>query len=196
LDETTTPETGEFPVSFHPPACRGLIAPPECRWGLKMRLILLMLAACAGAYVWVSSTALPAMVASHFGPSGAANGFMPRAAYVDVMLVLVTVLPVALGLLPGLLLGLPGVRINIPNRDQWLAPVRRGATIAYLRRHMAGFAALLVLFLTYVHWLVLRANLATPPALANDWFIGGLILFAVSVALSIGVLLRRFRRPG
>src|SRR5271156_6894280 len=101
--------------------------------GGNMRIALLLLALCAGTYVWVSGAALPDMVASHFGPSGTANGFMARASYVHFMLVLIVALPLSLGLLPGLLVGLPGVRINLPNRDYWLAPSRRAATIAALQ---------------------------------------------------------------
>ncbi len=160
-----------------------------------MQLLLLILAACTGTYVWASSAALPPMVASHFGPSGAATGFMARGDYVRVMLVLVTVLPISLGLVPGLLLTLPGVRINVPNRDHWLAPPQREATISYLRRRIAAFGALLTLFLTYVHWLLLRANLATPPALANARLIGAVMLFTAAIALSIAALMRHFRRP-
>jgi uncharacterized membrane protein len=159
-----------------------------------MRALLLILAGVAGAFVWFSGAALPDMVASHFGPSGAANGFMPRASYVRFMLVLIVTLPVSLGLLPGLLLGVPGVRINLPNRDYWLAPERRAATIATLRRHLAGFGVLLLLFLTYMDGLTVRANQTFPPALPGDWFIGGLIVFVVTAALWIGFLLWRFRR--
>jgi hypothetical protein len=160
-----------------------------------MRTLLLILALAAGMFVWFSSATLPDMVASHFGPSGAANGFMARALYVHFMLLLIVALPLVLGLLPGLLLGLPGLRINLPNRYYWLAPSRRAATIATLGQHMAGFGVLLVLFLTYVHWLTVRANQAFPPALPNNWFVGGLIVFVLTLALWIGHLRWRFRVP-
>jgi len=160
-----------------------------------MRVALLVLAVCAGVYVWVSSAAMPGMVASHFGPSGVANGFMARASYVRFMLVLIVALPVTLGVLPGLLLGIPGVRVNLPNRDYWLAPPRRAATIAALQRQMAGFALLLLCFLTYVHWLTVRANQTTPPALPSDWFTYGLIISTAAMALWAGALLVRFRLP-
>ena len=125
-----------------------------------MQLALLLVTVCAAGFVWTSASSLPSMVASHFGPSGAANGFMPRASFVHFMFVLVVLVPIATGLLPGLLLNVPGIRINLPNRDYWLAPPRRAATIAELQRLMAGFAVLLVLFLSYVHWLTIRANQA------------------------------------
>jgi hypothetical protein len=163
--------------------------------GGTMRIALLMLALFAGAYVWVSGGSLPNMVASHFGPSGTANGFMARASYVHFMLVLIVALPVSLGLLPGLLLGLPGIRINLPNRDYWLAPSRRAATIAALQLQLTGFAILLLLFLTYIHWLTVRANQMTPPALPSDWFIGGLVTFVISLAVWLGAMMWRFRLP-
>jgi hypothetical protein len=120
---------------------------------------------------------------------------MARASYVHFMLALVVALPVTLGLLPGLLLGLPGIRINLPNRDYWLAPPRRGATIAALQLQLTGFAILLLFFLTYVHWLTVRANKMTPPALPSDWFIGGLVAFIISLAVWLGAMMWRFRLP-
>lgn len=160
-----------------------------------MQLALLLVTVCAAGFVWTSATSLPAMVASHFGPSGAANGFMPRTSFVHFMLVLVVLVPIATGLLPGLLLNVPGLRINLPNRDYWLAPPRRAATIAELQRLIAGFAVLLVLFLSYVHWLTIRANQVSPPALPNDWFVGGLSAFLVATVSWVVLLYRRFRLP-
>lgn len=160
-----------------------------------MRLALLLMTACAATFVWITAASLPAMMASHFDASGAANGFMQRASYVHFMLAIVVAAPLATGLLPGLLLQVPGIRINLPNRDYWLAPERRAATIASLQRQMAGFAVLLVIFLAYVHWLTVRANQTIPPTLPSRWFFGGLIVFVVAVALWIGVLNQRFRLP-
>ena len=60
---------------------------------IALSALLLVLAA----FVWLSSSALPEVVASHFGANGAANGFMPRGMYVAILLALVLGVPSLLG---------------------------------------------------------------------------------------------------
>lgn len=150
--------------------------------------------ACAAAFVWLTSTRLPALVASHFGSSGAANGFMPHGAYVGLMLAVVVVLPAAMTLLTSLAIANPNARINLPNKDYWLAPERRVETINYLRSGIRFFGILLVFFLCYVHWLVVLANEAHPARLANFWLIGGLVVFLVALFVWLKVFLGHFRQ--
>ncbi len=147
-------------------------------------------------FVWLTSHSLPTLVASHFGVSGAANGFMPRTFYVAFMLGFVIGLPVLLVLVTSLALGHAKARINLPNREYWLAPEQRTETIAVLRASVMWFGNLLVVFLCYAHWLVVRANQAAPPRLAESWFIGGLVVFLVVTLLGVWLLISRFRRPG
>ncbi|XGV94530.1 MAG: hypothetical protein ACAF41_17460 [Leptolyngbya sp. BL-A-14] len=135
------------------------------------------------------------MVASHFGLSGAANGFMPHDFYIKFMLVFVVALPLVIVLLPNQLFSNPNIRINVPHREYWLAPDRRAKTITFLRRHSTGFGLMLVIFLCYIHWLVVRANTVTPPSLPSSWFIAGLIVFVVSTIVWISLLFKRFHRP-
>jgi uncharacterized membrane protein len=156
-------------------------------------VFFLIVLAGATAFVWLTSRALPDVVASHFVMSGVANGFMPRALYVRFMLVFVVALPSVLAFLPALGLNSPRARINLPNREYWLAPDRRADTIRFLREHMVRGAALLVVFLSYVHWLVVRANMAVPPNLPAPWFIGGLIVFVLSMLIWAGLLIWHFR---
>jgi uncharacterized membrane protein len=162
---------------------------------LKSRSALLFLILVAGAavFVWLTSRHLPEVVASHFGASGAANGFMPRALYLRFTLALVVALPLFVVVLPSLALGSAQARINLPNREYWLAPERRAGTIAFIREHMARFGSLLVVFLCYVHWLVLRANAMNPPGLPAAWFIGGLATFVIIAILWTVSFLGRFR---
>lgn len=157
-------------------------------------VLFLILVSGAVVFVWFTGRFLPEVVASHFGASGAANGFMPRAFYVRFMLVFVAALPLLLVSLTTFTLNSPKARINLPNRDYWLAPERRAETIGYLLQHMVRFGAMLVVFLCYVHWLVVRANTAVPPNLSSSWFIGGLAVFLVSALVWTRVLLGRFRK--
>jgi uncharacterized membrane protein len=150
---------------------------------------------CAAAFVWLTSRALPDLVASHFDASGTANGFMPRGFYLRFMLAFVLGLPALLVGVTWFAIGRPNARINLPNRDYWLAPPRRAETISFLRTSITWFGALLVAFLVYAHWLVVRANLSQPAHLETPWFVCGLAVFLVAVLIWLKMLLGRFLNP-
>jgi len=156
--------------------------------------MFLLLVAFAAAFVWMTSDSLPAAVASHFGASGVADGFMPRDGYVRFMLAFVVGLPLFIVGLTTITLGSPRARINVPHREYWLAPERREETVAFLRLHTVRFGAMLLVFLCFVHWLVVRANQSQPVQLENRWFIGGLVLFIISALVWTKALFDRFRR--
>ena len=150
----------------------------------------LAIAAAAAAFIAYTGRAMPALVASHFVASGAANGFMPRPVYLTLILVVCVGLPVALAFATGAAVGRPSARINLPNRDYWLAPERRGATVARLRTGILQFNVLLIVFLAYAHWLVVRANQVQPPMLPARHMIAGLLAFCAALI----VWMRRFAR--
>jgi hypothetical protein len=148
--------------------------------------------ALAALFVWVSSRALPEVVASHFGVSGRANGFMSREAYVGLMLPTVVLVPLLLVALPTWAFRSPNARINLPHRDYWLAPQRRAQTVAILSTQSVRFAAMMLVFLCYVHWLVIKANQITPPTLAARWLVAGLAVFLLATLVWVISLIRRF----
>jgi len=154
---------------------------------------LALLVACGAAFVWLTASSLPSVVASHFGVAGDANGFMPRGLYLRFTLGFVVGLPALLTIGSHLAIGSPRARINLPNREYWLAPERRNETVSYLRAHMARFGAVLLVFLCYVHWLVVRANETQPPRLSNPAMLGGLAAFIVFALVWSRSFLRRFR---
>ena len=154
----------------------------------------LLIAVLAAVFVWLTSRGLPSVVASHFDAAGVANGFMTRNFYAWFMLAFVVGLPLLLSLLPNLVFRSEKIRINLPNREYWLAPERRRETHDFLCRHNSRFGVLLTLFLCYVHWLVLRANAVAPPRLPSMPFIIGLALFGVLSVVWVAALLVRFRK--
>lgn len=149
---------------------------------------------CAVVFVWVTSENLPSVVASHFTGSGQANGFMPHRVYLSFMLALLIGLPSLLIALTWWSLGSSRTRINLPNKDYWLAPERRASTVAYLRTGLLWFGVLLLAFLCYAHWLVVLANGQQPPRLENPWFIGGLVSFLAALLVWLKVFLGHFNR--
>lgn len=148
----------------------------------------------AAVFVWVTSENLPLVVASHFTGTGQANGFMPHQVYVSFVLALLIGLPSLLISLTWWSLGSYRTRINLPNKDYWLAPERRASTIAYLRTSLLWFGVQLLVFLCYAHWLVILANGQQPPWLENSWLIGGLVSFLAALLVWLKVLLGHFNR--
>ena len=158
-------------------------------------ILFYLVAAVAALFVIRTGGTLPDVVATHFGPSGEANGYMSRTSYVRFMLAFVVLLPLTVNFLVGRVLKLPSTRINIPHREYWLAPERRAETVERLQRHMKFFGVLLAAFLCYVHWQVVKANAHSPPALDNGRFSTGLAAFMVALVAWIVVLRRNFRPP-
>jgi len=158
-----------------------------------VKAFLLVLAA-AGAFVWLSSGGLPPVVASHFGPGGAANGFMGKGSYIALMIGLVVVVPALVASSTQVVRLLPPQLINLPNRQYWLAPERRTATFEALASLSLRFAIALAVFLCFVHWLVVRANAVQPARLAESWFLVGLAVFGAATLVWLVALFRRFGR--
>jgi hypothetical protein len=162
---------------------------------IKSSTLFAFFIAFAAAFVWLTSARLPARVASHFDGTGVANGFMPHGVYVWFMLAMVVLVPGASVFVTWLAIASPGARINLPNKDYWLVPERRDETIRYLRSGIVFFGAVLVMFLCYVHWLVVLANETQPVRLDNVRFVGGLIVFLAVVVCWLVLFLARFRNP-
>ncbi|MBS0380081.1 MAG: DUF1648 domain-containing protein [Proteobacteria bacterium] len=155
----------------------------------------LMLVAAAVLLILGSSRYLPATVASHFGAGGNPNGSMSRNAYLSVMLALVAIVPLVMSVAPAHTLRNPDARINLPNRDYWLAPERREQTIQALLGQIRWFAAALLVFLCYTNVLVVRANALAPPHLNGAALGLGVLLLLASLAVWALLLIARFRRP-
>lgn len=157
------------------------------------RLLLLVLVAAAG-FVWFTSGALPPVVASHFGPGGVPNGFMGKGTYTAFMLAVVVAVPALIGLSGQLVRAVPHRLVNLPNRQYWLAPQRRAATLDSLASIGVPFALALVVFLCFVHWLVVQANAVQPPRLSEGSLFAGLAVAGVAMVLWLVVFFRRFGR--
>jgi hypothetical protein len=109
------------------------------------------------------------------------------------MLLFVVVLPLVLVFVPSVSLNNPKAGIRLPNKEYWLAPERQVETVEFLRQHMARFGSMLVVFLCYIHWLVVRANTVSPPSMPASWAIGGIGVFVACALVWSSALFRRFR---
>ncbi len=148
-------------------------------------------------FIAFSSRDMPTVVASHFGASGEANGFMSRSNYVIFMLAFALALPSVLLFFSSIALRRPSTKINLPNHDYWLMPERREATLEYIQTWLVRFGCMLVTLMCFVHWCVVRANSQQPTHLNLALLLVGLGIFLVTTILWVMALHRRFRRsPG
>lgn len=157
-------------------------------------LALLGATALFGAQLALHYPDLPDRVASHFDASGRADGFMAKGAFVTLMAALAVgdlLLFAGIGWLIG---RLPAGLINMPNKDWWLAPERRAATVAALaaQLHWIGAATQLLLVATFE--LTARANSGDQAQLSGGfWFV--LVGYLLYVAWWLVRMHRRFGRP-
>jgi uncharacterized membrane protein len=152
---------------------------------------LLAFGALRVALVWAE---LPRRMASHFGPSGAADGFMSRDRFLMVM-ALVSGVPVLLcAALPALIRHVPSEAINMPNRDYWLSPERRERSLSRLSFWLEWLAVPIAALLVLVVDLTLRANVGRA-GLDMSVFGAGFVAYVGGTAFLVIAMLRDFRVP-
>jgi serine/threonine-protein kinase len=147
-----------------------------------------------GILLAMASFQLPPNVASHFGFSGEANGWMGRTMYLVFMALFGMIFPM-IPPLAGLLMGrVPTSVINLPNKEYWLAPERRAGTMAFLISQLLRLAVLELGLVIVLHQLVVDANRQQPPRMSNVVW-GVLAVFLVFMAAWIWSLIRHFKLP-
>lgn len=157
------------------------------------RLLFVLLLIVAPAVIWATSAPLPARVATHFGRGGLANGWMTHDGYLMFILAFSVLLPAFVVVMLGVLPQAVGSRAGIPNRNYWLAPERRAATLSALASHACWLGCLLVVFLTAIHFLTVEANAVTPERLSESALIGVMAGFGTGILLWVLALWLRFR---
>jgi uncharacterized membrane protein len=161
----------------------------------RLPLVCLGLAiAAASGYVLATVEGLPDPVATHFGGSGAPDAWLTRPAYTLGMLFFVTAFPLlmvaAIGGVPRLLPGL----VSLPNRDYWLSPGRRRASLEYLTAHACWLGCLITLTAAAIHGAILDAHHREPVRLDNAAVLTIVVVFLLAEIGWIALLWRRFRR--
>jgi uncharacterized membrane protein len=93
---------------------------------------------------------LPAQLASHFDARGLPNGWSSKSAYFALQAFIVLVLTLCFAVLPSLLERAPARLLNLPNKDYWLAPERRAATMARVASALTWFGCAGLAFVVVV----------------------------------------------
>lgn len=138
---------------------------------------------------------LPDPLATHFAGDGLANGWMSHQGFVAFTWVMWGVLVASFWTLGPVLRRVPASRVSLPNREYWLAPERREATIVRLQAWMERFGLATMALMAAVLELALRANLTDPPRLDNGpfWWLMGIATVGTT-AFIVGMI-RAFRLP-
>jgi len=164
---------------------------------LWLRVLFAALLLGAGAYIVGTADALPAVIATQFGIGGGPVSWMSRDGYLIFMMCFAVGLPLLIVAIIAWLLRRFPDRVNIPNRNHWLAPERRDASLAFLHALFLAIACLIVAFMAGLHWLVLRSNGSGPPQLDYGLLLTLAGVFLVAEGLCMLAMVRRFgRRPG
>jgi uncharacterized membrane protein len=153
----------------------------------------LVLAALALALVYYPQ--LPEYMASHFDGSGQANGWSSKAFFFGLQAFVLVVVTACFAILPAAIEGLPPRLVNLPNKDYWLAPERRAATMASISSALTWFGCAVLAFLLAVTWLVIRVNLRLESGLPSLPIWALLAGFAACVVLLMLRFLYLGRRP-
>jgi len=141
-----------------------------------------------------STAALPEQMATHFGRGGMPNGSMSRTGYVQFMLAFGLGVPFFVVGIHYLLARYAGNQFNIPNREYWLAPERRPATLQLLLNHSWWLGCLMMLFMMAIHRLLFAINRSSPPSLPTLPFLLLIGSFLAGLGWWTIVLRTRFRR--
>ena len=146
--------------------------------------------------VFVTWSKLPLQVASHFDAKGLPDGWMPRSVFLKFMSIFGFLFPLFIVGINFILRYLPRSAFNMPNRDYWMAPERRQQTFRFFLVHSLWLAFFAILFLAFVYFLTVQANLVKPVRLllrplmvSTGAFLLGLIWWAVT-------LVGHFRKVG
>lgn len=135
---------------------------------------------------------LPERVASHFGPSGMPNGWMTKSQFLTIYAVMILPALAVEFWVARRIAKTPGARINLPNKEYWMAPERRASTVAYFESFFAWYGCAFLLLLVFVMGLALQANLDPSPQLPTGPTVVALGAFVLFNLAAIIAMYRRF----
>ncbi|MEJ7595015.1 MAG: DUF1648 domain-containing protein [Planctomycetaceae bacterium] len=154
-------------------------------------VLLTIVGAVQHAWYWPQ---LPDRVATHWGIDGQPNDWMTRTGATLTLCGLQIGVPLFLVAVTTLASRLPDSMVNIPNREYWLHPDRRSATLAWMNRMLAWIAVLTSLFMIGIGLLTFIAN-KTGGGLHVGLFVTALGAYLACVFSIAGRSLFRFRLP-
>lgn len=143
-------------------------------------------------FLWIAE--MPERVASHFDAAGKPNGWMTRSGHGTFMLLFGLGEPAFVLTLVWAMRYLPANLLNVPKRDYWRSPENYPKACAIMLAWAQSLAVAMLVWNTFFNWQIVKANLASPPHLANADV--GLLtgVFLVTVMGLIAWLVWRFTK--
>jgi uncharacterized membrane protein len=136
---------------------------------------------------------MPQRMAAHFAANGHVNGWQSRESFFLLSLLINAISAVITFFAPWQIASKPSARINLPNREYWLAPERRDATMRYIASTMAWFGCGVLFVLISGTFLALRANLAPDQRFNSEAMLVVMGAFLLSLMSLILRLIRHFQ---
>ena len=138
---------------------------------------------------------MPPVLATHFGTSGAPNGWQTQSQFFVLELTLLGVCLLLSFGIPWLIGALPLSLVNVPNKEYWLAPERREETLAFFKAQFAWFGCGFLAFLLVVNQLVFAANQTSHRKLNGPEIATALVAFLAFVGIWTVRLVVHFSSP-
>jgi len=138
---------------------------------------------------------LPEIVASHFDGNGAPNGWSSKLVFFAIYFgALAVTLIVFIGL-PNWSVNRKAANVNMPKKDYWFHPLRREATLEFIKIQFLWLGVAHMLLALVVVQMVIKVNLATQPSLGSGiyWALAAYVVFLVLWLTRF--ILRFVRRP-
>jgi uncharacterized membrane protein len=129
------------------------------------RTLFFVIFLCAAVLAVHDYPLIPDRVASHFSASGAANAWMSKPLFFAFYAGAVVIAFVVEFFVPRTLANSPKSRMNLPNKEYWLAPNRRDKTIGYLQRRFAWYGCAFLGLEVCAMEMAIRANMRAEPEL-------------------------------
>ena len=154
--------------------------------------LIIGLAVCHAAIYWDK---LPEQVASHFDGNWNPDGWMPRDIF--MYFYMGTVGLIALSFLGpvALIRKIPLRFISLPNRDYWLAPDRKEATIRAISGDMYSFHNITQIFIIALMHLVIMYNIDRKPISPDTFWMLFWAYMLYMVYWTIRLMRRYSRKP-
>ena len=139
---------------------------------------------------------MPERMASHFNAGGVPNGWMTKNQFFTLNVILIAVAGFS-GFYPARKIArVPTSKINLPNKEYWLDPVRREDTLAYFQQWFAWFGCAILLLVVLVMQLVIESNRSPVPMLPLVPIMTLLFGFLGYIVIRTVAMYRKFSKIG
>ena len=136
---------------------------------------------------------LPSKLASHFDAAGIPNGWSDRWLFFSIHFAIAALLLLIFLGMPSWVKRLPKERINLPNKDYWLAPERRLQTLNFIQAQFLWLGVASLALSLYIMQLVIQFNLKVVTRLSIT-IVWVLVAYSIFVLIWLVRFIRKFTR--